>query len=267
MVRMEVSSADPVWLCGLQGNTHYSLMIAAVNEVGTGSYSRVTEVITAPVAPEPPTQVETLCIDAEAASICWEPPRNNGGAKIVCYQVLAQPPEPFKSVELAVPSGPEGPTSAQFPRLAGGVTYKVSVCAETLGGLSAPSKEMELTVACAPPEPPSTPPLVRGDVTPSTVALRWDPPLDTGGCCIEHYEVLLAASESGTFDPSMRPEKVLRTLRCRDCTITVDRLESFGGIILRYALRTPKAGADLQHGLRRCAQRPQHQECQGHQGP
>lgn len=250
IVRAEASSGDaecveasfvgpPAWLDGLQGNTPYTLKVAAVNAMGTSTFSLPSQPTrTGPVAPQPPSRLCLLDSCAQSATLCWSPPEDNGGSPITQYTVSVTPAAlaPCSAVSFSVPRGEAESTFVVLPPLVGAVQYRVAVHAVSAAGVSKECAALTLTTGSSVPVAPSDPPYVASRATQTTVPLRWDPPVHDGGCRVLQFEVLIALADQTSRDSSASLpsaagdgwQDALRSWRrvaSEDCAVTVTGLE------------------------------------------
>jgi len=96
------STATTQVVTGLTDGTQYRFRVRAVNAVGTGGYSRVTNPVTLPTVPGAPTIGTALAGNGEA-TVTWAPPALDGGSAITGYVVTPYigyyplPPQTFAS--------------------------------------------------------------------------------------------------------------------------------------------------------------------------
>jgi len=194
--------APPAWLCGLKGNTWYNIRVASISSAGVGAFSLPSKPSrTAAVAPRPPKGVHASCTNAASASISWDPPDDDGGAPVLRYRVVATPTPPLQAVEVTVGQDPDGTsaaaTTASLPPLRALTEYWLAVFAETKAGSSPASKETSFRTSCTVPCAPSSAPEPFGELTQTSILLRWAPLAQDGGKKILGYEVLVGAADGG----------------------------------------------------------------------
>ena len=82
------STATAQVVTGLTNGTTYRFRVQAVNAIGTGPYSKVTNPITLPTSPGAPT-IGTARAGDSQATVSWTAPVSDGGSPIIGYAVLA----------------------------------------------------------------------------------------------------------------------------------------------------------------------------------
>ncbi len=151
-------------------NGTYVLSVRATNSFGVGPESAPVTVSVPQAAPPPgaPSGL-TVTVSGSTATFSWAVP-GTGGA-VAGYTLLAGVTPGFAAPVASLPL-PAAPRSVSIPGVPPG-TYYVRVVAQNTGGVSAPSNEVNLTVAgpSAPAAPTLNPPSVSG----STVSLSWSP--------------------------------------------------------------------------------------------
>lgn len=84
------STATSINVTGLSSSTSYLFRVAAVNSVGTGSFTSSfgpVTTLTPPVVPETPTAVTASGATSNSLSVSWSAPSVDGGATIDVYQL------------------------------------------------------------------------------------------------------------------------------------------------------------------------------------
>lgn len=86
------SSASSLLFTGLSYGVTYTFTVAAVNTVGTGSYSNSSNSVYSTAVPTSPTSITaTVDVDQTYATISWSAPTENGGETITEYVVVSSP--------------------------------------------------------------------------------------------------------------------------------------------------------------------------------
>ncbi|VDK78974.1 unnamed protein product [Dibothriocephalus latus] len=173
-VHIELDDADRVDA----GN--YSLRLS--NEVGDVSIPLTLEVHSRPGPPKGPLDVCDLT--ATKCSLAWDPPEDDGGLPIKCYEVEVMDVtdgnwKPLKSVK---------ETKCDVPNLIEGHKYKFRVRAVNAEGPSDYLETEKDTVArdiCDPPDAPTNLEVVDYDV--DHADLKWVKPRKENGAPIKHY--------------------------------------------------------------------------------
>jgi len=179
---------------GLASSTTYDIRVAAVNIVGTGTYSDIV-IGTTFTTPNSPTNL-TGVVGNTQATLTWTAPTSNGGTPITGYVV-----------EYSInPSGPWTPvntgstaTTYTLTGLTNGTLYYVRVSGVNIVGTGTPSNVISLT--------PSTIPGVSVIISSVScdnqqVSVTWAPPANTGGSPILSYNLQYSTSLTGPWLPT-----------------------------------------------------------------
>lgn len=70
---------------GLTGGTTYYFLAAAINSVGTGTFTSPLTVATSPVPPGVPSTPVLVSSGSSFLEVSWSPPIQNGGSSITQY--------------------------------------------------------------------------------------------------------------------------------------------------------------------------------------
>ena len=131
------STATTQIVTGLRDGTGYRFRVAAINAVGTGPYSKVTnEVTPAPTAPTAPTIIRTATAGDRTATVSWSAPASDGGAPVSAYVVT-----PYRAL-LPLPAQTFGSTATTqtVTGLTNGLEYRFRVQATNALGTGPYSK-------------------------------------------------------------------------------------------------------------------------------
>ena len=130
------STATSQTVTGLTNGVSYRFKVAAINAVGTGPASTVSNAVTsAPTAPGPPT-IGTAVAGSGQATVSWTAPASNGGSPITGYVVT-----PYVSYWPLAPQTFNNPDTTQtITALADGVTYRFRIQAINALGTGGYSK-------------------------------------------------------------------------------------------------------------------------------
>lgn len=125
-----------------------------------------------------------------SVNLTWEPPLSNGGALITSYIVKIATSEqgPFRTVLTDInPSA----RSALVLNLDSDTTYWFQVAAVNSIGIGQMSTPASVKTAhqAGTPQPPSAPTDFVGVALTQAAYLSWDPPDDTGGFPLKHYQL------------------------------------------------------------------------------
>ena len=164
----------------LVNGTAYWVRVAAVNEVGTGTWSEPVE-RTPATRPSPPRSVSATRGDG-SLDVTWVAPAESGGLPVTEYRVQWRSGgQLFSAARELEAAG----NSATVPGLANGTAYWVRVAAVNEVGAGAWSAEATDTPASL-PGPPRNVTAASGD---RSLEVAWDRPADTEGSEIERYLV------------------------------------------------------------------------------
>lgn len=184
------TSATSYNLTGLTNDLTYSVVVAATNSAGTGTYSnQLTATPTAPAeeppsgntVPDAPTGLVATSGNGEIA-LSWTAPASNGGSAITGYTISYTPVGGVE--QTSTTAG----TTATIRNLSNGTSYSIRVRATNEVGNS----EWSSTVSESPeapatiPETPQSLTLTAGD---TTLALSWTAPASDGGSAITSYTI------------------------------------------------------------------------------
>ena len=183
VTRNPVSTASPLVISGLTNGTAYTVVLQAVNAIGTGPSSSAVSgtPATVPGAPTSPTAVA----GSGSATVSWTAPASNGGAAISSYTVTSSGPG------LTCTSAT---TSCTVTGLTAGGGYTFTVKATNSAGSSAASAASASVIPTA--AAPGAPTGVAGIAGSGQATLTWSPPSSTGGAAITSYTA--TASPGGT---------------------------------------------------------------------
>jgi len=185
------SSSANYTVTGLTNGTSYIFQVAAVNGVGTGSYSSSSASVTLPTTPGTPTNLVGTFGNA-LVSLTWTAPTSNGGNTITnyYYKYSSDNGNNWSTPALT------GSSSASYTvtGLTNGTSYIFQVAAVNgVGTGSYSSSSASVTPATTPGAPTIT------SVTPGNqmASVFWTAPASTGGSAITDY-VLQYSSDNGS---------------------------------------------------------------------
>jgi titin len=180
---------------GLTNGTTYFFQVAAINAIGTGSYSTVSSGVTPTGVPGAPTAVSGTAGNGQVA-LTWTAPSSNGGSAITGYQVQVATSATGSYGNAAGCSTTSTTTACTATGLTNGTTYFFKVAAiNAIGGGSYSTASSGVTPVGVPPAPTG----VTGTAGNTQVALTWTAPSSNGGSAITGYQVQVATSASGTY--------------------------------------------------------------------
>ena len=186
------SPAAGIVINGLSTGSTYVFRVSAVNSLGAGLASAISNAVTVIAAPTQPTNVVARAGD-KVVNLSWIAPATSNGSAITDYVI-----EMRKSTDAAwtvYADSVSAATSAVVANLVNGTTYAFRVTAKNAAGLSAPSAESLLV---RPVGPAAGPTGVSGVGSRGTVTLNWAAPTDTGGNPITSYVVQYRVNRAGS---------------------------------------------------------------------
>jgi titin len=184
-----VSTSLSATVTGLTNGTAYVFRVAAVNAVGTGTYTQSTPVTPRTVAGAP-TAVSAVAGNAQAV-VSWVAPASNGGATITDYVVEYSSNGGTSWTMFA--DGTSTTNSVTVTGLVNGTPYLFRVAAINVAGTGSYG---QASTTVTPRTVPSAPAGVAGTPMNGQVALTWTAPFN-GGAPITDY-VVRYSSNGGT---------------------------------------------------------------------
>jgi len=185
------STATTATVTGLTNGTGYLLQVAAVNRVGTGSFSTTSTAVTPATIPGVPSSVIGV-IGNNQVSLTWTAPVANGGIAITDYTIRYSRDGGSNWTDF--PHSASAATAATVTGLSGGTSYVFQVAAVNAVGTSNWSSSSSAVVPVAAPAAPTS---VIGTVGNSQVSLSWTPPSSSGSSVITNYTIRYS-SDGGT---------------------------------------------------------------------
>lgn len=177
---------------GLSNGTAYLFEVAAVNGVGTGSYSSPSAAVTPATIPGNPT-APTGAAGVQQVSLSWNAPAD-GGSAITDYVVRYSDNGGVSWSTFS--HTPSAVTSTSVTGLTQGATYVFDVAAVNdvgTGGWSVDSASVRVVTT------PAAPTTVTGIPSNGAVALSWLAPADNGGSTITDYVVEYSSDGGGSW--------------------------------------------------------------------
>ncbi|XP_074598807.1 projectin protein bent isoform X2 [Brevipalpus obovatus] len=185
--------------------------IVATNVNGKDELEVRVNVLDKPGPPEGPLEVKD--VHAEGCKLKWNPPKDDGGTPIECYQVEKMDTATGKWV----PCGKAYEPQFEVQNLEPGHEYKFRVKAINAEGESEPLETDHGTVAKNPydtPGAPGQPQVV--DYDKHHVDLKWTAPTRDGGAPITGYVIERKAADSGRWVKALETRGPLTEVRVPD---------------------------------------------------
>ena len=194
-----VSTATSVTVTGLTNGTAYIFQVAAVNSVGTGSYSVSSSEVTPFSVPGQPTSLSGTA-GINQVSLSWSAPTSNGGSAITDYVIEYSTNS--GSTWVTFVDAVSSTTSSTVTSLTNGTGYIFRVTAKNIAGNGTASLT---TSAIVPRTMPSAAQSVAGTSGNAQVALTWSAPVSTGGAAVTDYEIQYSSDGTNwtTFSDSV----------------------------------------------------------------
>jgi hypothetical protein len=194
-----VSTETALMVSGLANGTPYSFRVAAVNAIGTGSWSALVEATPRwmPAAPESVAAAVAPAsgVGSGQVQLTWTAPASTGGAAIGDYVIEWSLDS---TTWTTVADGVSAATGFTVGGLSNATTYSFRVAAVNAAGTGAWSDVVEATPLGAPVAPGGVTAAVAptAGVGSGQVKLSWVAPADTGGRAVVDY--LIQRSVDGT---------------------------------------------------------------------
>ena len=177
------SLATTQTVTGLTNGTTYRFTVAAVNAVGIGTESGVSDPVTPePTPPGPPTILRHATAGIGSATVSWIAPQTDGGSPLTGYNVVpyvGYDPKPSSAFNSTA-------TTQTLTGLTSGVTYRFKVAAINAIGTGA---ESEVSNPVTPPTAPAAPLFVGVQGLNERVHVNWPVVESNGGSPITGYVV------------------------------------------------------------------------------
>lgn len=181
------------------------------NPSGQCESSAKVTVVGRPSPPKGPLEVAD--INAEGATVSWNPPDDDGGEPLEEYVVEAQDVDE-KGKFIVVGKVPAGTTELKVKGLKNKGNYKFRVKAVNKEGESDPlqsDKHYQIKDPWDPPGKPGRPHVT--DVDSTQVSLEWDPPQKDGGAPVDEYIIEVR-------DPTSKEWNKIATSKTPNATVT-----------------------------------------------
>jgi hypothetical protein len=188
-----VSAATSVTVTGLTNGTGYLFRVAAVNDVGTGSYSANSSTVTPATTPGTPTTVVGVRGNGQV-QLSWTAPVSNGGLLVTDYtiQYSSNSGASWQTFTDAVSAA----TSATVTGLTNGTGYLFRVASVNDVGTGLYSAN---SLAVTPATTPSTPTAVAGIRGNGQIQLSWTAPSSNGGLSVTDYTIHYSSNSGSSW--------------------------------------------------------------------
>ena len=178
-----VSTATTAAVTSLVNGTSYRFRVAAVNSVGTGSWSDPSAAVTPTGVPGAAMGVVATAGDGRV-SLSWSAPSSDGGRPITDY-VVEQSSDGGATWKI-VAEKVSPATSTMVAGLVNGTSYVFRVSTVNTSGIAPASAASVAAIPAKPAGPPTLLKATRGD---GQVTLSWRAPASNGGSAIAGYTV------------------------------------------------------------------------------
>lgn len=186
-----VSSTTGAVITPLSNGTSFDFRVAAVNNVGTGSYSATINA-TPRTTPGTPTNLAATPGDS-SVGLSWTAPSSDGGSAVTDYVIEYRAASAFEWSTFA--DGVSSAASTTVVGLTNGTTYEFRVAAVNAAG----SGSATSAVSSKPYTTPGDPGSLAASVTSGTATVTWQAPASTGGSPITDYSIGYKLSSESTW--------------------------------------------------------------------
>ena len=187
------SSGTSTRVTGLTNGTSYTFQVAAVNAVGTGSYSTASTAVKPGRVPDAPG-IASVTPGNTQLVVVFDAPADDGGKAIIDYDVQYSSDSGANWSNFPDPVTTSTATSVTITGLTNGTTYVVRVRAANAAG----EGPYSALVSGTPRTTPGAPTSVSGTAGDTFVDVAWTAPSSDGGASITDYVVQVKAG-SGSW--------------------------------------------------------------------
>jgi len=188
-----VSTSRSTTVTGLDVSRTYVFRVAAINGVGTSSYSLASSAVMPQTVPDAPSNLIATAGNGRV-SLAWTAPTSNGGRSVTNYVVQYSTNNGGAWITFSRP--PSTALSTTVAGLANGTGCVFRVFAVSAVGRSfAPAT----SATVIPRTVPGVPITVRGSVSNGSVAITWAAPSRNGGVAITDYLIQFSSNKGKTW--------------------------------------------------------------------
>ncbi|CAE6942477.1 Ttn [Symbiodinium sp. CCMP2456] len=169
---------------GLLGSASYEFRVQAKNEIGRSLAATTFFTTPQPIAPAEPGAISVLSLGQDSASIAWEAPANDGGSRLIAYEVWSSADSADWQLEVVL--APTG-LGANLTDLVGDTLYRFRVqAANEVGSGPAATSEFVSTLP-VPPFPPKN--VTCENIAQHQQLVSWLAPVKEGGFPVTGYRI------------------------------------------------------------------------------
>jgi len=179
---------------GLNRATAYRFRVSAINSVGTSAATSPIAVTTLAALPASVSALTSSALSANAVTLRWTAPANNGGAALSDYVVETS--RDGGNTWLPVAHSASTSTSITVNGLAPGTQYLLQVRAKNAAGMG-PSSSLSITTPAILASQPLN--LVASNLARTTLSLAWSLPSTNGGSDLTNYKIEVSSNNGSTW--------------------------------------------------------------------
>nr|XP_033784485.1 myosin-binding protein C, cardiac-type isoform X2 [Geotrypetes seraphini] len=209
-VRVETFKDHCVFIIeGAEKQDEGTYNVVVQNPAGEDTADITVKVIDVPDPPEAPM---ILNIGEDYCTVQWEPPKYDGGQKVLGYILERKKKKSYRWMRLNFDLLTE--LSYEAKRMIEGVVYEMRVYAVNVIGMSQPSQPSLPFVPIAPPSEPTN--LTVEDISDTSITLRWRPPERIGAVGLDGYSVEYCQEGSSEWVPALQELTDRTSVRIQD---------------------------------------------------